>query len=102
MLVAMISGTVFVGLQSFGLWCLMQNQLPKNAETGQNAFVFVFAAMHGIHFIVALLFLIFVTLHALNDRYDHEYFWGVTVCKYFWHCLGVVWCAILGVIAIGM
>ncbi len=100
MLTALVAGTLFVAVQSYGLWSLMQNQNPMAVPTDVNSFVFVFAALHGMHFVVAMLFLVFVTLRALADRYDHEYYLGVMVCAYFWHALGVIWICILAVFAI--
>ena len=97
---ALVAGTLFVGVQSYGLWCLKENQVPARVMTGSNAFIFVFAFLHAMHFIVALLFLVFVTLQGLADRYDHEYYWGVTVCTCFWHLLVVVWVFILAVFVI--
>jgi len=97
---ALVAGTLFVGVQSYGLWCLKENQDPARVVTGSNAFIFVFAFLHAMHLIVALLFLVFVTLQGLADRYDHEYYWGVTVCTYFWHLLVVVWIFILAVFVI--
>lgn len=99
---ALGAGTLFVAVQCFGLWCLVQNRGSESAAASANAFVFVFAAMHVLHFTVALLFLVFVTMRAHADRYDHEYYWGVTVCACFWHFLGVVWLAILFVLFISV
>ncbi len=100
LLAALASGTAFVGIQSYGLWCLMQQQNPSEAAIAAGAFVLVFAALHALHFSVAMLFLVFVTVNGFAERYDHEYYWGVTVCTYFWHALSVVWFCILCVIAI--
>ena len=100
LLIANAAGTAFVGCQIYGLRCMLLNQVPADVPTGANAFAFVFAALHGLHFIVAVMFLVFITLRALADRYDHEYYWGVTVCTWFWHTLGVIWVAILAVFAI--
>lgn len=93
-------GTLFVAAQSYALWCLAGHQERSSAaaSTGTGAFVIALASLHGLHFTVALLCLVFVTLRALADRYDHEYYWGVTVCAYFWHGLAVVWMAILAVL----
>ena len=57
LLVALGSGTLFVGIQSFGLWCLVQQQRPEDVSTGVNAFIVMLAGLHGLHFIVALMFL---------------------------------------------
>jgi cytochrome c oxidase subunit 3 len=95
LLLALGAGTMFVGVQCYGLWCLAQGRAPGPDETGAVAFVFVLAALHGIHFSVALLFLVYVTLRGFADAYDHEYYWGVTVCAFFWHFLAGVWAFIL-------
>ncbi len=63
---------------------------------GATALVIGAAAMHALHVVVALLILTWVTLRGLNDRYDHEYSFGVLGCSWFWHGLGVMWIFILG------
>lgn len=102
LILALITGTLFVATQTYALICLIRRQpQPLDEETaGASAFVAAFAALHAMHFIIALLFLCFITVQALADRYDHEYYWGVTVCAWFWHVLGIVWMAILGVMII--
>lgn len=102
LLAALGAGTLFIAVQSYGLWCLLQGQNPSEVATGASAFIVVFAVLHALHVSLAMLFLVFVTLRGFADRYDHEYFWGVTVCAYFWHFLGVVWLCILTVFAFAM
>ena len=102
LVLALGAGVLFVGVQSWGLWWLGRQQNPAAAQTGANAFVLVFAVLHAIHFTVALLFLAWVTLRALADRYDHEYYWGVSLCGYLWHALGIVWLVILAVLVIAL
>jgi len=95
------TAVAFVGTQIYGLWSMFPAvRSPEEAETGVIAFVFVLAALHAAHFFVATLFVCFVTASALNHRYDHEYFWGVKVCAWFWHALGAIWMAILAVFTI--
>lgn len=97
---ALVAGTAFVGLQTAALNWMLRRQAPEDVQTGVTAFVAVASALHGMHFLVALLCLAFVTVRAFADRYDHEYYWGVTVCGWFWHALGVAWIAVLGVMLI--
>ena len=97
---ALIAGTLFVGVQTYGLACLVRNQIAEEVQTGVNAPLTMAAVLHAMHFSLALLFLVWITLNALADRYDHEYFWGVMVCAWFWHALGVVWLLVLVVFAI--
>jgi cytochrome c oxidase subunit 3 len=95
LMLALTAGTMFVGVQTYALTSLIRKQPPDDASTGAAAFVAVFAALHAMHFIVALLCLCYVTVQASADRYDHEYYWGVTICAWFWHILGIVWLTIL-------
>ena len=97
LVLGLVAGTAFVGVQTYGLWCLLQRQTAEQVAVGASAFVFVFATLHALHFTVALMFLAFVTLKAFADRYDHEYYWGVTVCTYFWHALAAIWLCIVAV-----
>lgn len=98
---ALLVGGMFWGVQTYGLWTLMPHErTAQAAQSGVNAFVVMLAALHGMHFIVAALFLSYVAVRALADRYDHEYYWGVSVAAWFWHALGVVWVGILAVFAI--
>ncbi len=104
LLLALVAGIGFVAVQSYGLWCLLQFQ-PRTAQavsTGPEAFVFVLTMLHGMHVTIALMFLTYVFLKSLTYRYDHEYYWGVTFCSWFWHGLGMVWLAILAVFLIAI
>lgn len=93
---ALAAGTVFVTVQTYALGNFLVEQRPTPSGRGLATFVTVAAGLHGLHFLVAWLFLVFVTLQAYADRYDHEYHWGVTVCAWFWHALGIVWLAVVG------
>lgn len=93
-------GTLFVGVQTFALTSLIRQQPHDEAQTGAGAFVAVMATLHAMHFLGAMLCLTYVSVLAFADRYDHEYYWGVTFCAWFWHALGVVWGVILLVMLI--
>jgi cytochrome c oxidase subunit III len=104
LLTALLLGTGFVGVQAFGLWCIVENlrgyRNAGEAQLGATSLVLGAAALHALHVSVALMFLAYVTLRGLNDRYDHEYSFGVSVCAWFWHVLAVLWVFILGAYAI--
>lgn len=92
---------LFVGVQSFGLWGFMRSTADyQNPQLNTHGFVFMFAALHGMHFLIAQSVLLWVTLAAHYDRYDHEYYFGVTFAAWFWHALGIAWLAILFVFSI--
>lgn len=101
LLLALVLAILFVAVQSFGLWAFVEGTRDaNNPQLNVHGFVFVFAALHAMHFLVAQSVLLWVTLSAFADRYDHEYYWGVTFASCFWHVLGLVWLAILCVFAI--
>ncbi len=102
LVVALMLGTAFVGAQTYGLWSLAAQRPMASASTDARPFLVTAAVLHGIHFSLALLFLVYVTLRGLNDRYDHEYHWGVTVCAWFWHVLCAVWLLILAALVIAV
>jgi len=98
---ALVAGGLFCALQMAALNWLIQRQTPGDVQTSDQAFVVVLAALHVMHFLLASMFLVFITLKAHADRYDHEYYWDVRLCAWFWHGLGLVWVAVLVVVAIG-
>lgn len=101
LLTALLMAVLFVGVQSYGLWSFMYSVADvRQTQTNVHGFVFMFAALHAMHFLVAQSILLWVTLCALADRYDHEYYWGVVFAGWCWHALGIVWIAILCVFAI--
>lgn len=97
------AGTLFMGVQAYGLWTLLPaERAADQASLGVTPFVLMLSALHALHLTVAVLFLAFVATRAHADRYDHEYHWGVSVCAYFWHALGVAWLFILAIFAIAV
>ena len=97
---ALITGTAFVGVQSCGLWRLLASRSPGATASGGEEFVFVMTTLHCAHFTLAQLMLVFVVLRARADAYDHEGYWGVVVCAWFWHFLGGVWGVLLATFGI--
>lgn len=103
LVVALVAGTVFVMLQIAGLKVLIDaRELSPVAEAadslptiGVKPYVVVAAALHAMHFVVAILFLVYVTVNGFQDRYDHEVHFSVRFCAWFWHALGVIWLALL-------
>ena len=96
---ALVIGMAFVCVQTYGLQSLIIRQTDNIAAELMHA-AFAFILLHAIHVVVALLFVVFIYLRALADRYDHEYSWGVAFCGWFWHGLGIIWIAIMAVFTV--
>ena len=96
LLEALLSAMAFVAVQGYGLWAIDKGgNSAEEAQLGVHGCVIMYTALHAMHFLVAQSILLWVTLSAFADRYDHEYSWGVTFAAGFWHILGVVWICIL-------
>lgn len=96
LLMGLVSGTCFMGVQTFALWSMFpEHRNPEDASLESTAFALALAALHGLHFLVAVLFVSWITARTWAGRYDHEYHWGVRYCAWFWHALGIIWLAIL-------
>ncbi|MEZ6122279.1 MAG: hypothetical protein R3C49_03760 [Planctomycetaceae bacterium] len=92
---------LFVAVQSFGLLGFVRGTHDAfNPQTNAHGFVFVFVALHAMHFLIAQSALLWIAIAAHYDRYDHEYYFGVTFAMWFWHALGIVWLGILCVFLI--
>ena len=101
LMMAAASAALFMGVQSYGLLAMMPGtRSPEATSLGVRPFAMVFAGLHCMHFFVASIFVSVVLSRSIADRYDHEYHWGVTVCAWFWHLLGLAWMAILAIFAI--
>jgi cytochrome c oxidase subunit 3 len=101
--VAAACSALFMGIQSYGLlWMTPATKSAAATSLGVRPLVMALAGLHAMHFFVATLFISVVLSRSIADRYDHEYHWGVTVCAWFWHLLGIAWMAILAVFAIAI
>ena len=92
---ALASGIAFVAVQTYALSSLLRQRGAEEFSEETATFVALFATLHAVHFLIAFLCLTYVAVQAFADRYDHEYFWGITFCSWFWHALVIVWIAIL-------
>lgn len=102
LIAALASATAFCGTQTFGIRALILSHRPEDTAVGLNAFVVALTAMHALHVSVAVLFLVFATLQAWRGRYDHEYYFGIVVCAWFWHVLAAAWGFVLLVLLMGL
>lgn len=103
LLISLGLGAAFMGVQTYGLWAMLPaERSAEEASLGITPFVLMLAALHVMHFVVATLFVVLITVRSFRDRYDHEYYWGVRYCAWFWHFLGIVWCGILAVMMIAV
>lgn len=103
LVVAMALGTLFTALQAYGLADLGPSlRAAFDGEPNSAAFVAAIVATHAAHVVLAVLALTMVSVQAFHDRYDHEYYWGVSAVAAFWHFLGLVWLSVLSLSCIAI
>lgn len=101
LIVSLLIGTVFMGIQGYALWSIFPEQRTRDSATVDSlAFILCLAALHGLHLLIGTLFVAFVISRTWANHYDHEYYWGVRICAWFWHFLLIVWFAIMAIISI--
>ena len=103
LVVSLALGVLFTAFQSYALADLIPSLRDALGGTPNPAgFIAAIVATHAFHVILAVLVLSMVTVQAFNDRYDHEYYWGVSFSAGFWHFLGLVWLSVLCVSCVAM
>jgi len=60
---------------------------------GMNGIAFTLMFTHGLHVLAGLIWLGIVTYRVVRNKYDHEYYLGLTLCSYYWHFLDFIWLA---------
>ena len=92
----LLFSAAFVFVQWLGLDHLLQlhNQLSRESATSHGVFFFI-AVLHGLHIFGGIIYIVFVLIQSLRDKYDHERHWAIDNCAGYWHFLGVVWLAML-------
>lgn len=99
---SLAAAIMFLAVQGLALVELLRRMTPDDTPGSPRTVVFVAVALHALHGIAALCWLVYVTLRGLAGGYDHEYRFGLTACGWCWHALGVVWIAILFTFATAM
>lgn len=89
---AFIMSILFLIFQSFGMtWlALIHFRIDKPQET-LYALTFFLAFVHALHVVGGVVSIVYVLIKAWRNMYDHENYWGVVYCAWYWHFLDIVW-----------
>jgi cytochrome c oxidase subunit 3 len=76
---------------------LKPNLQIKAAETADAAssFLFIISFLHLLHVLVALLYLVKVSIHSFSGRFTSENNLSLRLAAIFWHFLGILWIYLL-------
>jgi cytochrome c oxidase subunit 3 len=89
---AFIMSILFLIYQSFGMtWLAMTHfQIDKPQET-LYGLTFFLALVHALHVVGGVVSIVYVMVKVWRHMYDHENYWGVVYCTWYWHFLDIVW-----------
>jgi heme/copper-type cytochrome/quinol oxidase subunit 3 len=82
----------FVVVQTLGMRELLaQHFTQTDGSTKVYGMSFTLALIHALHVLGGMVFLIYIIIQSLREKYDHERHWAVDHCAGYWHFLDVVW-----------
>lgn len=89
---SVILSLIFMLAQSFGMGALLFAHY-KIDKPGQTLYglTFFLSLVHALHVLGGMVSMIWVAIKAWLNRYDHEHYWGVIYCTWYWHFLDAVW-----------
>lgn len=89
---AFIMSILFLIFQSFGMaWlAIVHFKIDKPEET-LYGLTFFLAFVHALHVVGGVVSIIYVMVKVWRLMYDHENYWGVVYCAWYWHFLDLVW-----------
>ncbi len=83
-------GIVFIWLQWQGWGKLVMQEVFLNGNPA-GSFIYVITGTHGLHIISGMVFLLIVMIKTFNKNVKIEKLQALSLCKTYWHFLGVLW-----------
>jgi cytochrome c oxidase subunit 3 len=88
-------GIGFIISQYMGWSAMEQNDLhfvdPKNGDKVSASFLIAIAAVHLLHIVAGILFLITVLIKALQSKVHKKNILSIDMCNTYWHFVGLLW-----------
>ncbi len=83
-------GSIFLGVQGSEWVSLVHDGLT--ISTGMyGATFYTLIGCHGLHVLVAVLWLCIVLFQARHRRFSQQHYIGVEICSMYWYYVGAVW-----------
>lgn len=89
--VAAVLGATFVGLQFVGFGELRQMNHYFTGGNPSSSFVYVLMAVHGVHLISAIIYLVVMVVKALQFKVHSKNMLNMEMSTTYWHFLGGLW-----------
>lgn len=89
---ALALSLVFFATQGSGLfWMVNQLLQPHPTMVNLYGFTMFLVIVHALHVIGGVAGLVFLVFGIFRQAYDHERYFPVRFCAFYWHFLDVVW-----------
>lgn len=63
----------------------------KNQRNTASSYIYVITALHVLHLLGGLVYLIFVTIAGFREKYDASNYLKISLISIYWHFLDVLW-----------
>lgn len=93
LVVTLVLGIVFIGLQFNGFSQMVANGYYFTGPTSsiKMSYVFLIAAVHVVHVVAGMISLLVVLYNQLKRKYTPKDYLGLSLGATFWHFLDVLW-----------
>ncbi len=95
LIITIILAIAFTLSQYWG-WTVMEDQglyfvNPKEGEKVSASFLIAIAAIHLVHILAGILFLISTYIKTLNAKVHKKNLLSIDMCNTYWHFVGLLW-----------
>lgn len=94
MLVTLLLGVAFIGLQTVGFYQLWQMGITLQANVSYS-FLYVIVGLHALHVLGGIITLIVMSLKAFNSKVRNYSSIPVELISTYWHFVGILWIYLL-------
>ena len=90
-------GFAFIFCQFLGYSALIQEgKFFASKDNVSGSFVYAITGLHLAHLAGGILFLLYVCVRAIMDKYSSADFFAIKQCATYWHFLGILWIFLFG------
>lgn len=91
LMITLLLGFVFVLLQFLGWKDMTSRNLFFVANDPSSSFVYVITGVHLAHLLGGIIYLIYVNVGAVREKYNSTRYFAISQCALYWHFLGALW-----------
>jgi len=67
------------------------NKLQWGSRNNASSFIYMLTGLHLLHMLGGIIYLIFITVYAFQNRFDSANYLKIKLANIYWHFLGILW-----------